>query len=102
VASKLIYIVVGQLLAWARLSGRAEVSKDVEILVLRHQLAGAQRRLPPREQTRPRRRPTARIPARRIGFRHPQPGDIAPMTPIPWDVYRFRLWKAVGYRGKAS
>ena len=48
-ALKLIYIVVGQLLAWARLSGRAEVSNDVEILVLRHQLAVAQRRLLRRE-----------------------------------------------------
>jgi putative transposase len=48
----LIYIVVRQLLAWARLSRRAEAGKDVEILVLRHQLAVAQRRLPPRELQR--------------------------------------------------
>lgn len=48
-ALKLVYIVVRQLLAWARLSRRAEASKEVEILVLRHQLAVAQRRLPPRE-----------------------------------------------------
>jgi hypothetical protein len=52
VALKLIYIVVRQLLAWARLSGRAEASKDVERLVLRHQLAVAQHRLPPRELQR--------------------------------------------------
>jgi hypothetical protein len=49
---KLIYIVVRELLAWVRLSRRAEASKDVKILVLRHQLAVAQRRLPPREPQR--------------------------------------------------
>src|ERR1700761_2282198 len=37
---------------WARLSWRTEASKDVEILVLRHQSAVAQRRLPPRELQR--------------------------------------------------
>jgi putative transposase len=52
VALKLIYIVVRQLLAWARWSQCTEASKDVEILVLRHQLAVAQRRLPPRELQR--------------------------------------------------
>ena len=51
-ALKLIYIVVRQLLVWARLSRRAEAGKDIEILVLRHQLAFAQRRLPPRELQR--------------------------------------------------
>jgi hypothetical protein len=52
VALKLIHIVVRQLLAWARLSRRTEASKDVEILVLRHQLAVVLRRLPPRELQR--------------------------------------------------
>ena len=51
-ALKLIYIVVRQLLAWARLSRHTEASKDAEILVVRHQLAVAQRRLPPRELQR--------------------------------------------------
>ena len=51
-ALKSIYIVVRQLLAWARLFRRAEPGKDIEILVLRHQLAVAQRRLPPRELQR--------------------------------------------------
>jgi len=52
VALKLIYLVVRYLLAWARLSRRDVMAKDVEILVLRHQLAVAQRRMPPRERQR--------------------------------------------------
>jgi transposase InsO family protein len=49
VALKLIYLVVRNLLAWARLSRQTAAAKNVEILVLRHQLAVAQRRTPPRE-----------------------------------------------------
>ena len=49
VALKLIYLVVRNLLAWARLSCQDAEGKNVEILMLRHQLAIAQRRTPPRE-----------------------------------------------------
>jgi putative transposase len=49
VALKLIYLVVRNLLAWARLSRQDSVAKNVEILMLRHQLAIAQRRTPPHE-----------------------------------------------------
>jgi hypothetical protein len=49
VALKLIYLTVRQLFAWALLSRRDAVAKDVETLLLRHQLAVAQRRTPARE-----------------------------------------------------
>jgi len=52
VALKLIYLAVRNLLAWARLSRRDATAKNVEILMLRHQLAVAQRRTPPRELQR--------------------------------------------------
>ena len=48
-ALKLIYLTVRQLFAWALLSRRDAVAKDVEILLLRHQLAVAQRRTPARD-----------------------------------------------------
>ena len=51
-ALKLIYIVVRQLLAWARLSRRAGAGKDVEIRVVRRRLAVVRRRLPSRELQR--------------------------------------------------
>jgi len=43
---KLVYLVTSRLLAWMRLSVRDSTAKDVEILMLRHQLAVAQRRDP--------------------------------------------------------
>jgi hypothetical protein len=43
---KLIYLVVTQMFAWLGLAGRGPATKDVEILMLRHQLAVAQRRDP--------------------------------------------------------
>lgn len=51
-ALKLIYLVVRYLLAWARLSRRDAVAKDVGILILRHWLAVAQRRMSARELQR--------------------------------------------------
>src|SRR6185312_15054199 len=51
-ALKLIYLVVRYLLGWSRLSRQDERAKDVEILILRHQLAVAQRRAPARELQR--------------------------------------------------
>jgi hypothetical protein len=41
---KLIYLVVTRFLAWLWLAGRDSAAKDVEILMLRHQLGVAQRR----------------------------------------------------------
>ena len=49
---KLIYLVVRNLFAWGRLSRRDAAAKNVEILLLRHQLAVAQRRIRPRELQR--------------------------------------------------
>lgn len=51
-ALKLIYLVVRDLLAWARLSRQDATARNIEILILRHQLAIAQRRTPPREVQR--------------------------------------------------
>ena len=48
-ALRLIYLVVRNLFAWARLSRQDAATKNVEILLLRHQLAVAQRRSPPRK-----------------------------------------------------
>ncbi|MEY9889946.1 transposase [Catenulispora sp. MAP5-51] len=46
VGLKLIYLVVARVFAWWWLAGRDSSAKDVEILMLRHQLAVAQRRDP--------------------------------------------------------
>ena len=46
VGLELIYLVVTQVFAWQGLAGRGSATKDVEILMLRHQLAVAQRRDP--------------------------------------------------------
>ena len=45
-AQRLIYQVVSTLLGWIVLRVRSETSKEIEILVLRHQLAVLQRRTP--------------------------------------------------------
>jgi hypothetical protein len=52
VTLKLIYLVVRCALSWLRLSRRDSTSKNVEILMLRHQLAVAQRTMSPRELQR--------------------------------------------------
>jgi putative transposase len=46
VALQLIYLVFSKLLSWILLRTRSDTTKDVEILVLRHQLAVLQRRTP--------------------------------------------------------
>jgi hypothetical protein len=46
VALMLIYRMFTQLLSWIALCARSDTSKDVEILVLRHQLAVRRRRTP--------------------------------------------------------
>lgn len=51
-ASRLIYLLARNLLAWARLSRQDAAAKNIEILILRHQLAVAQRRMPPRKLQR--------------------------------------------------
>jgi putative transposase len=43
VGLKLVYLAVSRLFGWARLSVSDSTAKDVEILMLRHQLAVAQR-----------------------------------------------------------
>lgn len=43
---KLVYLAVSRMFAWARLAARDSAAKDVEILILRYQLAVAQRRDP--------------------------------------------------------
>ena len=45
-ASKLIYQVFAKLLNWMVLRARSDAAKEIEILVLRHQLAVLQRRRP--------------------------------------------------------
>jgi hypothetical protein len=52
VALKLIYLAVRSMLSLLRLSRLDPVNKNVEILVLRHQLAAAQRLIPTRELQR--------------------------------------------------
>jgi hypothetical protein len=46
VGLKLIYHLFGKLLSWMVLHARSEDAKDIEILVLRHQLAVLRRRTP--------------------------------------------------------
>jgi putative transposase len=46
VALRLIYQMFAKLLSWIVLCARSDTSKDIEILVLRHHLAVAQRRTP--------------------------------------------------------
>jgi len=43
VAVKLIYLMFAKLLSWIVLHVRSDTAKDIEILVLRHQLAVLQR-----------------------------------------------------------
>ncbi|MBA2310396.1 MAG: helix-turn-helix domain-containing protein [Pseudonocardiales bacterium] len=45
-ALKLMYLMFSKLLAWTALSIRSDTTKEIEILVLRHQLAVLQRRMP--------------------------------------------------------
>ena len=51
VALKLIYLMSSKLLGWIVLRTRSDTSKEIEILVLRHQLAVLQRRLPHRRMS---------------------------------------------------
>jgi len=46
VALQLIYLVFSKLLIWMVLRTRSDTTKEIEILVLRHQLAVLQRRSP--------------------------------------------------------
>jgi hypothetical protein len=51
VALRLIYQMFAKLLGWIVLRTRSDTTKDVEILVLRHQLAVLQRRMPRRRMS---------------------------------------------------
>jgi hypothetical protein len=51
VALKLIYLMFSKLLGWIVLRTRSDTSKEIEILVLRHQLAVLQRRMPHRRMS---------------------------------------------------
>jgi putative transposase len=46
VALKLIYVLLPQLQGWMVLCPQSDRTKEIEILVLRHQLAVLQRRMP--------------------------------------------------------
>jgi hypothetical protein len=46
VALQLIYLVFSKLLSWMVLRTRSDTAKEIEILVLRHQLAVLKRRSP--------------------------------------------------------
>jgi hypothetical protein len=48
---RLLYLIFSQLLGWLMLLGRASLSKDVELLVLRHEVA-VLRRTNPRPRLR--------------------------------------------------
>ena len=50
-ALKLIYLMFSKLLGWIVLRTRSDTSKEIEILVLRHQLAVLQRRMPHRRMS---------------------------------------------------
>ena len=60
-ALQLIYLVFSKLVSWLVLWTRSDTAKEIEILVLRHQLAVLRRRIPrPRiswPDTQPARRP---------------------------------------------
>ena len=45
-ALQLLYLLFSKILSWMVLRTRSDTTKDIEILVLRHQLAVLQRRTP--------------------------------------------------------
>jgi hypothetical protein len=46
VSPRLLYLIFGQLLTWLTLFGRTTSSKDIELLVLRHEVAVLRRTIP--------------------------------------------------------
>jgi hypothetical protein len=67
----LVYLLVGRAFALIVLRGRGEASKDVELLVLRHEVAVLRRQI-----SRPRLAPADRVPSSERC--HPRPGPRAP------------------------
>ena len=82
-ALQLIYLVSSKLLSWMVLRTRSDTTKEIEILVLRHQLAVLQRRTPRTPISCPNRALiaalTRALPARRrLGFL------VTPATILRW------------------
>jgi putative transposase len=86
VAVKLIYQVFAKLLSWMMLHARSDTTDEIEILVLRHQLAVLQRRTP-----RPRISWTDRaVLARLLPARRRRGFLITPATILRWHRHLVR------------
>jgi putative transposase len=83
VSLRLIHLIFDQLLSWLTLIGRASSSKDIELLVLRHEIAVLRRTNPrPRLDWADRAlfaALTRRLPAVLRGYRH-----VTPATVLRW------------------
>ena len=91
-ALQLVYLVCTKLLSWMVLCRRSDTTKEIEILILRHQLAVLQRRSPrPRIRAGPTEpcSPPSRslLPTRRrLGFL------VTPATILRWHRRLVTLW----------
>ena len=83
VALKLIYLMFSKLLGWIVLRTRSDTSKEIEILVLRHQLAVLQRRMPHRRMSWTDRGVIAAL-ARLLPVRRRHGMLVTPSTVLRW------------------
>ena len=83
VALKLIYQMFAKLLSWMVLCVRSDTANEIEILVLRHQLAMLQRRAPPPRLNWSDRAVIAAL-ARLLPARHRIGFLVTPATILPW------------------